>query len=357
MKKILIEGMTDNMGGLEKFVYTLYGILKDDYAIDFITVDERIPFQDEFLENGSKIFRITPRYKSVIQYKKDIERVFSENGYDIFWFNKTTLSSFYSLKCAGKYQVRKVICHSHASKNLGSKATWIMHMCNRKRAMKYVDYKIACSEEAAGWFYGDKIDDVMILANGVDVDKYEPSEEVRTEKRKEFGLSDAFTIGHIGRISEVKNHKFLIRIFSELCKEEDARLILCGDGPLLDDVRNQVKEEGIEDKVKFAGVRSDIPEILQSMDVMVFPSLHEGLPFALVEAQASGLPCVVSDTVSREVKLTDIVNFVSLDAPIEEWIKVISKYRDYVKVSKKTQLAEKGFDLDEMRKKVFEIID
>ena len=357
MKKILIDGMTESMGGLEKFVYTLYGILKNNYQVDFITVDKEIPFKEEFMQNGCKIYKITPRHESVSRYKKDIENVFKKNEYDVFWFNKTTLSSVYSLKCAKKYKVRKVICHSHASQNLGSGATLIMHMINRKRALKFVDHKIACSDEAAEWFYGNKKDDAYIFANGVDIEKYLPSEAVRKKKCEELGLRDTFTIGHIGRFSEVKNHKFLISVFVELCKNIDAQLVLCGDGPLMDEVHRQVCEEGIEDRVTFTGVRNDIPDILQTMDVVVFPSLHEGLPFALVEAQAAGVPCVVSDTVSSEAGLTDIVNFVSLDAPIDEWVKTICKYKDYVKVSKKKQLAEQGFDLEEMRKKVFEIID
>ena len=356
MKKVLIEGMTDNLGGVETFVHTLYLILKDECQVDFITVDNHIPFQEEFVSNGSKIHHITPRYKSVKQFKADIDKVFKENNYDVFWFNKTTLSSICSIKTAKKYNVSKIICHSHQSKNMGTFFTLCMHKFNSMIVPKYIDYKVACSEVAANWFFGKDISDVKIFPNAVNISKYEPQKEKQEEMKKKLGLEGQFVIGHVGRFAREKNHKLLINIFENFLKKEQAHLILCGEGEFMEDTKNLVKEKHLEDKVSFLGMRKDIPDIFQAMDVMVFPSLFEGLPFVLVEAQASGVPCIVSDTVSPEAKLTNIIEYVKLDADLDTWTEKILEYKDYTKVSKRDQLQEKGFSLETFAEEVEKMI-
>lgn len=357
MKRILIDGMSNNMGGIEKFVHTLYGILKEEHRVDFITVDQKIPFEDEFKKNGSKIFRITPRYVSVRKYKRDINKVFRMGHYDILWFNKTTLSSIDCLRAAKKNGVAKIICHSHSSQNMGGKFTMLMHQMNRRKIDRYVDQKIACSPEAAEWFFGKKQENVILFRNAVDIKKYEPNQEVREEMRRELGVDHKFVMGHIGRFSPEKNHKFIIDIFQKTAEQTDARLLLCGDGALKEEIQNYVKEKALEDKVLFLGIRNDINKVLQAMDCIVFPSVFEGLPFALVEAQAAGVPCVVSDTVSPDAGITKLVTFMSLQDPVEKWSNTILNYKEYQKVSKEEELAEKGYSLDEMKRKVKEIIE
>lgn len=356
MKKVLIEGMTSNLGGVETFVHTLYGVLKENCEIDFITIDDNIPFTDEFTKGGSKIFKITPRYKSVSQFKKDIDKVFEENNYDVFWFNKTSLSSIDTIKSAKKHGVKNVICHSHQSKNMGSFFTLCMHKLNSKKVGKYIDHKVACSEVAANWFFGSDISDVKIFPNSVDISKYEPSKEKQEEMKKKLGLEGKFVVGHVGRFAREKNHEKLVGIFSKIVEKTDAHLIMCGEGELMEDTKNLVKEKNLTDKVSFLGMRRDIPDIFQAMDVMVFPSLFEGLPFVLVEAQASGVPCIVSDTVSMEAKLTDIIEYIKLDADDDVWADHIVKYKDYVKVSKREMLDEKGFSLEAFAGEVNRII-
>ena len=357
MKRILIDGMSNNMGGIEKFVHTLYEILKDDCKVDFITVDDKIPFEEEFKANGSNIFRITPRYVSVKNYKKDIDKVFKMRHYDVLWFNKTTLSSIDCLKAAKKNGVSKIICHSHSSQNMGGKFTMMMHCLNRKRVGRFIDQRIACSPEAAEWFFGKNHKNVMIFQNAVDIKKYEPDQKIREKIRYELGVEQNFVIGHIGRFSPEKNHKFLIDIFEKVSEQTKAVLLLCGDGALKNEIQEYVKEKQLVDRIFFLGIRNDINRILQAIDCIVFPSVFEGLPFALVEAQAAGVPCVISDTVSKDAGLTELVHFLSLDAPLEEWRDTVLNYKDYRKVSVKKQLADKGYSLDVMKQKVREIIN
>ena len=248
MKKILIDGMSSNMGGVEKFVCTIYEALKDEWQVDFITVDESIPYQEEFLRNGSQIHKITPRYVSVSKYKNDIKEVFKNNQYDVFWFKKTTLSSIDCIKEAKNSGIKNVICHSHQSKNMGTLFTLLMHNMNKRNVGKYIDYRVACSKEAAEWFFGSKTEDVVIFPNAVNIGKYEPNETLRTEKRKELGIEGKFVIGNVARFAKEKNHKFLIDIFAELCKKEDAVLVSCGEGPLWEETKNYAKEKKIDDK-------------------------------------------------------------------------------------------------------------
>lgn len=357
MKRILIDGMTQNTGGVEKFIYTLYTMIKDSYEIDFMTVDKKISYEEEFLKDGCNIYRITPRYVSLRAFQNDIKKVYEQGNYDILWLNKTTLSSIDSLKMAKRNHVGKIICHSHASENLGSLFTLMMHKHNRRSIDKYVDYKVACSENAANWFFGKNIEDVKIFQNAVDIAKYEPKEEIRNQKRKELHVENKFVLGHIGRFSEEKNHKFILDVFAEIAKQTDAQLLLCGDGELKGEIQEYAKNKGIEEKVSFLGIRKDIPELLQAVDVVIFPSLFEGLPFALVEAQAGGVPCVVSDTVSREAKLTDLMHFLSLQDDVKIWAEKILEYREYQKVSKADQLIEKGYSLQTMEKNIREILE
>lgn len=357
MKKILIEGMTRNLGGVETFVHLLYSVLRLDWQIDFITVDDTIPFEDEFLQNGSKIFHITPRYKSVKQFCKEIDQVFKNEQYDVFWFNKTTLSSIHTLKAAKKSGVKRIICHSHQSKNMGNILTLCMHKWNCKRVSKYINGRAACSKVAAEWFFGsDQTKDVKIFPNAVDIANYNPDPQKIADMKKKLGLENQFVIGNIARFAPEKNHQFLVSIFEVLSKKENAHLVLCGDGELKADIEQIVEEQGLTDRVSFLGMRRDIPDILQAIDVMVMPSLFEGLPFVLVEAQASGVPCVVSNTVSEEAKLTDILEYVELDASIEKWVDTILSYKDYVKVSKKEQLEAKGFSKEKFQDEVIKYL-
>lgn len=356
MKKILIEGMSGSLGGVETYVHLLYTVLKEEYQVDFITVDAHIPYEDEFLAQGCKIHRVTPRYQSVKKFYAEIDAVFAEGAYDVFWFNKTTLSSIYSIKSAKKHGVRKIVVESHSSKNMGNFLTLVMHTVNRARINRLADVKAACSKEAAAWFFGKNDRDVVLFPNAVDTAVYAPDMEKQLQAKKMLGLENEFLIGSIARFSPEKNHKFLIEVFAEVLKKADAHLVLCGSGQLMDSIREMVHEKNMDDKVSFLGSRKDMPVIYQALDVVVMPSLFEGLPFTLVEAQAAGIPCVVSDTVSPEANLTDIITFMSLNCDASVWAEKILSFQKYQKVSKKEQLAQKGFTLEAFARMVRQVL-
>ena len=184
--------------------------------------------------------------------------------------------------------------------------------------MKYANLQLACSKEAGEWLFGNT--QFIVLNNGIDVSKYVFNQNIREEYRKILGFSDELVLGHVGRFSNQKNHNFLIDIFYEIIKiNKKSKLILIGTGELENEIKEKVESLSLKEKVIFLGARADVNKIMQAMDVFILPSLFEGLPVVGVEAQASGLPCIISDTVSKDVKITDSVLQISLSLPPEEW--------------------------------------
>ena len=187
----------------------------------------------------------------------------------------------------------------------------------------------------------------QIMNNAIDAKKFIYNEEVRKQKRVELGVEDKFVIGHVGRFNLQKNHEFLVKRFADFAKtNEDAVLVLIGNGELQEKIKEMAKEYGIETKVKFLGLREDIPQLLQAMDLFLFPSLFEGLPVTLVEAQAAGLPCVISDMITDEIMITDQISKVSLSGNTSLWNQEIAKYRYSKRKNTIEDIIEHGFDIE-----------
>lgn len=212
---------------------------------------------------------------------------------------------------------------------------------------------MACSELAGRWLFGDKTFDqgkVYILNNAIDLSKFKYNEEVRKNKRKELEIDDdTFVIGHIGRFVQQKNHTFLIDVFNEVQKKKaNAKLILVGQGPLKDEIENKVKNLNLENKVVFLGQREDVDELYQAFDCFVLPSLYEGLGMVLIEAQASGLPCIASTEIPDIARVTEKLKFVRLDENIDYWKNSILKLSD-LKNRKEDQLQDiqnRGYNIE-----------
>lgn len=182
---------------------------------------------------------------------------------------------------------------------------------------------LSCSRAAGEFMFGRR-SKTRVVPNGVDLARFVYSPANRLATRRDLGLTDFFVVGHVGGFSEAKNHVRLLRIFADVLKRESsAKLLLVGDGPLRGEIEADIATLGIGDAVVLAGTREDVPDLLATMDALLFPSLHEGFPVALIEAQASGLPCLVSSAVTREIALTDLVRFVALDEPDDVWVDAV----------------------------------
>ena len=297
MIRILVEGMSRNLGGMEKFIMTVYEALdKEKYHMDFLVYDPTIAFEEKLLESGSQIYRITPRSQGVQKSLQELDELFSSEHFDVFWSNRTTISNINALSVAEKHSVPTRIIYSHCSKNMGSWFTYCMHMLNRSKVKKLATHLAACSQGAADWFYGKEFKKAIIINNGLDISKYLYSSNREKEIRKVLDLKDEFVVGHVGRLSPEKNHIFLFRIFSEIIKEKpNSVLLLCGDGNLKNSLEEEAKKLNIFPYIRFLGRRDDIDEILQCVDAFVFPSLFEGFPISLIESQAAGIPSFCSE--------------------------------------------------------------
>lgn len=343
-KRVLHFGYSANLGGVETFIKNI--IMNTDVPSDIVvTTQDKVPFEDEFKAKGSRILRISPRRSNPLEFRKNVFKLIKEHPeYAIVHVHLNSCSSIEPLEAAKKWK-RFCIAHSHnSSSNFGS-ISGMLHKFNKKRINKFADVCLACSEPAGKFIFGDS--DYKIVNNGIDTHRFAYSDVKRKKIRQEFSIEDRFTVCHVGMFAPVKNHTFLIDCFNEVLKKRpDSVLILVGEGAQKDFVEKKVEELGIADKVIFTGRRYDTEAIMSASDVFVLPSLFEGLPIVLVEAQSEGLPCIVSDVVTKEAKLCNEMQFLSLNESAEEWankILSIDKVPDRNTASK--VVADSGFDM------------
>lgn len=332
MKKILIFGMTSGYGGIESFIMNVYrNIDHEKYQFSFVKSEDTIAYEDELLEDQVPIYRVTSRSENARQHYHDIEALFQKEKYDVVWTNRCMLNSIAELKYAKKYGCPIRIMHAHSSKNTGSTITQLLHSFNKRRLDRYCTLKFTCSGEATTYFYTSK-EDVILIRNGLDVQKYLYDEDKDKAMRASFGFQKELILGHIGRFTFEKNQKFALDIFQRVHQElPDAKLLLCGKGPLFEECKAYARELGIQESVKFLGEVKNIPELLQCMDIFIFPSLFEGLPYAALEAQFSGAKCFISKHVSPEVVLCEETEVLEIEDS-SLWADRILHHQDFQKI-------------------------
>jgi glycosyltransferase involved in cell wall biosynthesis len=332
MDKIRILHVVSKMdrGGLETLIMNIYrNINREKIQFDFLTHREGIgSYDSEIIKLGGKIYSI-PYVNDVgpIRYPKQLYKFFIEhNNYKIVHSHMNCVSGII-LREAKRAGIKVCIAHSHSTGN--TKGRYLSNTYKRYAQLfinKNSDFKFACSEDAGKWLFKDKYQNVNLINNGIDINEFKYNKYIRTSIRKELAVDeDTFVIGHVGRFVPVKNHTFIIDIFNNvLQKRANSRLILVGTGPLQNKIIEKVKKLEIENKVIFLGERSDVNRLLQGFDLMLFPSLYEGLPMALVEAQASGLNCVISDRITCKVDIgCNLMKYLSLDDGSKVWSKFI----------------------------------
>ena len=338
-------------GGVESVVMNYYRhIDRTKIQFDFICDEDstNIPYE-EIKKLGGKVILVPP-YQKVFKYHKKLKEVLKSGGYKIVHSHINTLSVFslFAAKCAG---VPVRIAHSHSTTNKKEKKKNLLKQVLRPFSKVFATDYMCCSELAGRWLFGNKEYDngnVYLLNNAIDLDKFKYDEEKRKEKRKELNIEDdTLVIGHVGRFVEQKNHRFLIDIFNEVHKQkENSILLLAGQGPLMEEMKEKVKILGIEDSVKFLGQRNDINELYQAFDVFCLPSLYEGLPVVGVEAQATGLLCIFSDDMTKETKVLDTTEFLSLNQSVEEWTyTILKKYKSFKRKNCINEISKKDFNI------------
>lgn len=345
-------------GGVEAVVMNYYRYIdKNKVQFDFICDEDSTNIPYEEIESlGGKVILIPP-YQKIFKYHKELKRVLKNGKYKIVHSHINTLSVFslFAAKCAG---VPVRIAHSHSTTNKMEKKKNLLKQILRPFSRVFATDYMCCSELAGRWLFGDKEYDkgnVYLLNNAIDLDKFKYDEKIRNDKRKKLGIKDStLVIGHVGRFVEQKNHRFLINIFHEVHKQNsDSILLLVGQGPLMDEIKEKVKELGLEECVKLLGQRNDTDELYQAFDVFCLPSLYEGLPVVGVEAQATGLLCFFSDAMTKETKVLENTEFLSLGQSGKEWAdNIIEKYKKHERKDTKKEIVDNNFDIKVEAKKL-----
>lgn len=342
-----------NRGGAETMIMNLYRhIDRSKVQFDFVeNSSEPAVFDEEILSLGGRIFRC-PHYngKNHFTYVKWWNDFFKAHPkeYPIVHGHLGSTASIY-LSVAKKYGAY-AIAHSHSSgtdHSLHANLYQIMSYNTRNVA----DYFFACSEAAGKERFGSKVvsgDHYAVLNNAIDVNRFSYNPSVRNAVRDELGIGQIqLVVGHIGRYTKEKNHEFILKIFSELKKmDSNARLLMVGDGTLRTHIMQMAEQASLSSDVIFTGVRSDVERLVQAMDVFVLPSLYEGLPVTMVEAQTAGLPCIISDKVPSECILTEgLVDIMTLFASPEAWAEKILAKRAIPRTDRRAEIAAHGFDI------------
>lgn len=349
MKNILFISEHFNMAGTETFMLNVVRASdKTQYHYDFLIFrPSDNNYREEAEELGCHFYILPPRFKSPTLYLKSLDTFFkchAKKYVAVHWCGGA-ISSIAPLWYAHKYKIHNIIVHSHNSSCTGLH-TRLLHSVFKHMLPKYCNHFFACSTSAAKFFFGKK--DAVIIKNGIDLKKYRFNKDIRKQYRDDFGIdSETFVLGHIGRFEEVKNHSFLLEVFIEtLKKRENSALFLIGKGSLEESIRERVRHMGIEKKVLFMGERDDVDKCVQAMDIFVMPSLYEGLPFVLVEAQAAGLPCVISDTINDDAVICPSTFKLPLSQKAENWAKkILDILEKYIRIDTSNYLIEKGFSI------------
>lgn len=334
-------------GGLETMLMNYYRhIDRSKVQFDFLVHREfEADYDEEIKSLGGRIYHVSRLVPWSRRYKAELRHFFrSHPEYKIVHVHQDCLSSVV-LQCAKDCGIPVRIAHSHNS-NQDKNIKYLFKRYYMRKIPETATELFACGKAAGDWMFGGKA--YQLLPNAIATEKYIYEEEKAKKIKKDLGLEKDLVIGHIGRFNPQKNHKFLIDIF-EKCfeKNQKVRLMLIGDGEGRKEIENKVKERGLQDNVLFMGVRRDVPELLQAMDVFVFPSLYEGLPVTMIEEQAAGVPAVISNRVSEECIITKgLVKVEGLEETPEQWADKILKQAKISKSDRNEEIKKAKYDVE-----------
>lgn len=347
------------VGGIQMLLLNLQtyfdpSVIQCDYLV--LDDGENYEYEEKLKKLGANVFKLKGvwlnRPEDYLKYCRAVDIFFkTHHDYAAVHMNASS-KNFMILYYAKKNGIKKRIAHSH---NTGfqthSKLKLIAGNMFKKPLLKYATDFFACSEVAGEWLFGSDMvarGAVYVIPNAIDLDAFEYDEEIRCKIRKELGvLEEEIMIGHVGRFTRQKNHKFLLEIFRKIHElNSKTVLVLAGIGELMEEMKNYTHKLGIEKNVKFLGFRDDVMNLTQAMDVFLMPSFYEGFPVTGIEAQASGCPCVFSDTITKEAALLDETIYLSLEENIDLWARQTLKAAGKGNRSQsKKILKDKGFDI------------
>jgi glycosyltransferase involved in cell wall biosynthesis len=356
-------------GGAESMIMSYYRQLdKSKVQFDFLVHrPEKGAYENEIEQLGGHIYKLpTINPLNPIPYYNNLRAFFKAHPYYKIIHSHINTFSAFPLKIAKEFEIPCRIAHAHIAmekftlsylfiknERTTDKLKKIVKLFLRRRISKYPTHYFSCGQKAGKWLFGNT--PFKTMNNAIDSEKFKYNTILEQNYKKKFNITNEFIIGHIGRFDTQKNHVFLLQIFSSLLKKHpNSKLLLIGDGPLKKFIEETAKNLLITNSIDFLGVRDDIPNLFQIMDVFVFPSLFEGLPVTLIEAQASGTKIVASDTISDEVNLTGLIDFLSLRETPEFWANKIGEIKKtkIIKMDLKNSIVKHGYDIVSNAKKM-----
>lgn len=344
--KILLVTSTLLMGGTERYILNFVKNFKEN-EIDIAF----FRWSDDVMTNTitpyiGDIYHLPYYVSHPIRFVNFMKKFYREHNYDIVYCHANHGSTIFYTFPIWKRKNVLIMYHSHNSHGNRKLLQFLCRIIINKVCMK----RFACSKEASIYMYDS--DQATIINNSIDIDEYRYQYDIREEIRAIYELDGHYVIGHVGQFSERKNHKFIIKIFESVLKKiPNAILMLVGTGELMEDIQKSVTELRIDQNILFIGNSAEVNKLYQAFDLFLLPSLYEGLPFAGIEAQASGTCCLLSDVISKDIKITPLVHFMSLERSPEEWAEYIAHLsisfpnkKDYSEM-----LESAGFGLNNMK--------
>ena len=330
--KILVDGMPRTRGGIGSLILNMAEYSKTHLSSDILTFEFIIAGKSGYLplldQKGYRYY-LAPPVRSILKYRRFLQDLFENNKYDYLWFNNTSKVNLLLPTYAKKKGV-KLITHPHGvdieEKGIKRAVFLTLNRLNRGSMFSLVDHPFACSEEAADVYYAGSPalrERAVIIRNGIDTDAFSFDLTTRKRVRGELGVQDdEVLLGAVGRLTRVKNYPFIIHLLKQM--DPRFKLILLGDGEDRAFLEELIETEGLMSRCFLLGARENVRDYLFAMDIFLMPSFNEGMPYSIIEAQCSGLPCVVSDTLSAEMKITELVRFVSIEDSLE-WKNAVSE--------------------------------
>lgn len=357
-KKILQVGLSEHLGGIETYLLKISGNLdREKYQFDFLTYNGVDPcFEKELKAMDCGFHRITARNQNYFTYLKELDELIKSENYDIVHCNMNSLSNFEPV-LVGLKNHKKVVVHSRNSAVISSLKSRLLHKLGYIILRNKPVERVAVSDLAGEWMFGKK-SKFTVLNNGIDVEKYRYDLTWRSEIRNEFNIGSRELILHVGAFRRQKNHKQLIEIFNAYIKNKpEALLMLVGDGELKSEIISMTEKLQLTENVIFTGIRNDVPKLMSAADKFLLPSFYEGFPNVLIEAEAAGLYCVISDTITQQATLDGLCKSLSLADPLKAWATALDEDNlvDRFKASDKVTAAE--LDIKNEMKRLYAVYE
>lgn len=357
MKRILVYGLANHWGGIESIVLSIIRYMPGEYVFDLLLSKGECQYKDRLPEGNVRVMEITSWGSHPFRFGKELKELYQHVHYDFVWLNLACRSNRQILSLTRKYSQARILLHAHGSSF--ETGNWlkfgllsILHHVNKRFYLKNMDYALACSKKSAIWFFGKhaiREYSVCILKNGIDTEQFAFCKADREKYRAMLGVTNELTFLHVGRLSPVKNQKFILEIFRDFLKvNSKAVLWIVGEGELRNKLEEYSRHLGIQDQVFFLGQREDVEMIMQGADIFLLSSFHEGLPIVLIEAQTAGLLCLSSANVSVEAKVTDLLHFLPINKGTQAWVKNIHQIPEGVRRSYQKEVKAEGYDIVEV---------